>query len=481
MKVILIVADTLRRDHLGAYGNRWIHTPNLDALAGQAAVFEQAYIGSFPTVPNRRDVLLGHGDKGHPFNRWRGIDDDEVTLADRLREERSIPSMMVTDVANTVSNGRNMYRGFTAWWWNRGQEGDPYWLDAEVPLEFSVEPDAIRYGAERWHQVLINRAHRKAEDDWFAPRTYSTAIRWLERNFSREHFLLYVDTFDPHEPWDPPKWYEDLYDAGFDGRRLEAPTYGRISALGYTRRELQNIRARYAGEITMVDACVGRLLATLERLGIYDDTLVIFTSDHGAYFGYPGDNGMICKANVLGADGRTMAGGRPLRQPARYLPHWTGVCRIPLMVHLPGQQRGIRIRSIVQPWDLAPTVLQAFRIRKPPELWGTSLIPLIEGRTRRRRRAAVLGNPHHAQVMTRRWCYAVWRGQRLPVLHDLQADPEQRRNVASRRAEVVTRMHGYVAAYLRRQGLEDLLDSYRLPGRKSTRVQPIDPGVLWYE
>ena len=139
MKAILIVADTLRRDHLGTYGNTWVHTPNLDALAAEASVFEQHHIGSFPTVPNRRDMLLGLGDKGHPFNRWRGIDGDEVTLAERLRGDKDIPCMMVTDVANTVSDGRNMYKGFSAWAWNRGQEGDPHWLDEGVPLEFSVE------------------------------------------------------------------------------------------------------------------------------------------------------------------------------------------------------------------------------------------------------------------------------------------------------------------------------------------------------
>jgi len=481
MKVVLMVADTLRRDHLGAYGNKWIHTPNLDALAAEAAVFDEAYIGSFPTVPNRRDVLLGHGDKGHPFNRWRGIDEDEVTLPERLREQKGIPSMMVTDVANTVSYGQNMYKGFTAWTWNRGQEGDPYWMDAGVPLDFPVETDLIRYTAERWHQVLTNRAHRKVEEDWFAPSTYSVAIRWLERNYRRKDFFLYLDTFDPHEPWDPPKWYEDLYDPGFKGRRFDAPTYGSIRELGYTKREVRNIRARYAGEVTMVDACVGRLLATLERLGIYDDVLLIFTTDHGAYFGYPGDNGMLCKANALGADGRTMAGGRPIKEPVRYLPHWTGVCRIPLIVRLPGARRAKRIRAITQPWDLAPTILDAFGISRPPELWGTSLLRLIEDRPSNRRRAAVLGNPHHAQVMTRRWSYAVWRGQRRAVLYDLRDDPWQTRNVFSEHPAVATRMRRFVKAYLRHQGLEDLAAQYRFGDSGAVRREEVDPGVLWYQ
>jgi len=461
MKVILMVADTFRRDHLGAYGNEWIHTPNLDRFAAHSALFEHAYIGSFPTLPNRRDVMLGHGDKGVPFNRWKGIDSDEVTLAERLAENK-IPSMMVTDVANTVRE-LNIFKGFTAWTWNRGQEGDPCWLDNGVPLEFPVEPELIRYDAQRWHQVLTNRAHRKVENDWFAPGTYALAIDWLERNYTRDEFFLYLDVFDPHEPWDPPRWYEDLYDPDFKGRRFDAPTYGFVNSLGLTKREVRNIRARYAGEVTMVDACVGRLLTALERLGIYEETLLIFTSDHGAYFDYPGDNGMICKQYMIGADGRIMAGGKPPRQPLSYYPHWTGVARIPLLVHLPGQQRARRIKAITQPWDLAPTVLDAFGIARPPELWGKSLLPLITGKSRRIRHAAVLGNQHHAQIMTPDWLYAVWRGQRPQVLYDLNSDPEQKRDVSSKHPEVVAKLHNRLKAYLRRQDLEDLIDEYEPP------------------
>lgn len=479
MKVILMVADTLRRDHLGAYGNTWIHTPNLDALAAEAAVFEQHYIGSFPTVPNRRDMLLGLGDKGHPFNRWRGIDDDEVTLAERLHEGKAVSCMMVTDIGNTMSDGRNMYKGYSAWAWNRGQEGDPCWLDASVPLEFPVEPELIRYSTDMWHRVLVNRAHRKVETDWFAPGTYSIAMEWLERNYTRDDFFLHLETFDPHEPWDPPRWYEQLYDPDFDGRRFDAPTYGVIKRLGITKPELHNIRARYAGEVTMVDACVGRLLATLERLGIYDETLIIFTTDHGTYFGYPGDNGMLCKGHVLGADGMLMSAGRPIQQPAQYFPHWTGVSRIPLIVRLPGQRRRRRVRAITQPWDITPTVLAAFGSPEPPELWGTSLLPLAEGKVTRGRRVALMGMPQHAQVMTERWLYAVWRGQRSPVLHDLKEDPRQTRNVLSAHPQVVARMQRCVQAYLQQQGMGHLEEEYGFDSAAGDGAR-IDASTLWY-
>ena len=459
MRVITIVADTFRRDHLGCYGNKWIRTPNLDALADVSTVFDQAYIGSFPTVPNRRDTFLGHGDKGVPFNRWRTIDADEVTLGERLAE-KDIHSFMLTDVQNNVTRSINLYKGFSGWYCNRGQEADPFWTDAEVPLEWPVPPELIRYTEKTWHQILVTRAHRKVETDWFAPGTYRLACEWLERNYKRRDFWLYVDTFDPHEPWDPPEWYEKMYDPNFRGRRFDAPTYGLVKRLGITRREKQNIRARYAGEISMVDAGVGRLVTSLQKLGIWDDTLLIFTSDHGTCFDYPGDHGMLCKANMLGDDGMIMSAGRPPVKPLHYYPHWTGVCRIPLIVHMPGQKRTQRIKAITQPWDLAPTVLDAFGMKRAPELWGESLLELATGKAKKIRDAAVLGNQIHTQVMTQKWMYATWRGQRDPLLYDMRTDPEQKRNVYAKHPKVVSLLHKHVARHLERQGLDGILDEY---------------------
>jgi arylsulfatase A-like enzyme len=460
MKVIYMMADTFRRDHLGAYGNDWIHTPNLDRFASESALFENAHIGSFPTVPNRRDTLLGRGDVGLPFNRWKAFERQEVTLPERLAEKK-IPSMLITDTQNNVTRGINMYKGYTAWYLNRGQEADPYWLDANVPLEWPVPPELIRYRAEVWHQVLINRAHRKVEADWFAPGTYSTAIKWLERNYKRESFFLWIDTFDPHEPWDPPQYYADMYDPGYEGRVFDAPTYGLRKMMGITDSELQNIRARYAGEVTMVDTWAGQLLATIEKLGIADETMVVFTSDHGTMFDTPGDNGLICKPNTVGADGMLMSAGRPLKEPIRYFPIFQNVARIPLMVRLPETGGGKRIKAIVQPWDMTATILDAFGIPKPPELIGESLLPLIREDKQSIRDVAICGTNMLAQAMTGRWVYTVWRGQRDPSLIDLEADPLAETNVINDHPDVAKQLHQDIVSFMRRQDISDeFIESY---------------------
>ena len=454
MKVIYMLADTFRRDHLGAYGNRWIHTPSLDKLARCSALFENAYIGSFPTVPNRRDTLLGRGDIGLPFNRWKPFENSEVTLPERLAEKH-VPSQWIGDTQNNVTRGINMYKGYTAWCCNRGQEADPEWLDAGVPVEYPVPPHMIRYTEQWWHQILMTRAHRQLETDWFAPGTYTLAMRWLEQNYRRDNFFLWIDTFDPHEPWDPPQHYVDMYDPGYDGRLFEAPTYGLRRRMGITDAELKQIRARYAGEATMVDTWVGRLLETVERLGIWDETMIVFTSDHGTLFDGPGDNGLLCKANTLGADGMCMSAGRPMVQPHQYFPIYCNVARVPLLIRPPRLKRATRIKAIVQPWDMTPTILAAFGMRKPKELIGESLLPLIRGRKEKIRDVAVCGTNMLAQAMTGRWVYTVWRGQRPPSLLDLRADPEASRNVIEAHPAVVKRLHAEIVKFMQRQDISD--------------------------
>jgi arylsulfatase A-like enzyme len=460
MKVIYVMSDSLRRDHVGVYGAPpWgpIHTPNLERFARTAAVFDNAYIGSFPTVPSRRDTQLGHGDKGLPFNRWKALDPDEETFLQRLTAA-GVPSMLITDTANNVTGGVNLQRDFTAWVCNRGQEGDPCWLDATVPLDPLVPPELIRYTADWWGQVLVNRAHRQEETDWFAPGTYTMALDWLEHNHQRESFFLWVDTFDPHEPWDPPQHYLDLYDPGYEGRVFEAPTYGVRQRMGITDRELQHIRARYAGEVTMVDHWFGKLLDKLEELGIRDETAVIHTADHGTCFDGPGDLGLLQKAWQVGADGMLMAAGRPPTPPLQHNPLSPNIVRIPLMIHLPGMAASRRVAGIVQPWDVHATLLDLFGQTCGERVIGRSLLPLARGEGAGHREAAVAGAAMSepggmAQVMTAEWLYAVWRGERPCCLFDLQADPSCTQDLAALRPDVVADLHGVLAEFLRGQAL----------------------------
>lgn len=468
MRVIFIMADTFRYDHLGVNGNKWIHTPSLDRLAAMSSVFDQKYIGSFPTLPNRRDIHLGTGGKDAPLNSWMGFEDDETPLAETL-SGAGIPTTMISDVANsfmqtrTVFNGqdlKNINRGFDFYLGNRGQEGDNWLLDGEVPLEFDVDPKLIRYPASGWHRVLMNRARRFVEDDWYAPQTYKMACEWLERNWRRDNFFLWIETFDPHEPWDPPQYYIDRYDPGYTGRVFEAPPYGYYKEMGITDREVKHIQARYAAECTMVDACVGRLLATLDRLNMLEDTAIIFTSDHGAYFGYEGDNGLIGKHNICNQDGTLFAGGQTPKDPLRLSPQYTGVCHIPLFIHMPGQSSMKRYAQIVQPWDLAPTILDLYGLAPSDRhVLGQSLMPLLNGKKKATRKAAIAGSaPYNIQAMNDQWIYTLFLRPKSdkgtvqkPWLIDLKNDPRQKKNVARQHPDVCQAMFKEIEAFVKKQ------------------------------
>ncbi|OPZ21871.1 MAG: Arylsulfatase [candidate division BRC1 bacterium ADurb.BinA364] len=463
MKAIFIVSDTFRKDHLGAYGNTWIRTPNLDGLAAMSNVFDNYYIGSFPTLPNRRDMHLGLTDvPGRlPLNPWRGVDAGEITLAERLYDNR-VHTMMVNDVANSCLQSRNMpgkvgfmnlHKGFEFFIGNRGQEADNVYSKSCVPLEFPVEPHLIRYPAEGWHRVLMNRSSWQVEEDFFAPKTFKIASEWLEHNYKRDNFLLWVETFDPHEPWDPPQWYIDMYDPGYTGRIFEAPTYGKYKEMGITARELKQLRARYAAECTMVDFAVGRLLTTLERLSMLDEVAIFFTTDHGTYMGYDGDNDLICKPYEVGADGMAMSGGGPMKKPSRKFAQFTGVTNIPLFIHMPGQKKGKRIGQIAQPWDIKPTVLDLFGLKCPPELIGGSLLPVIEGKKKATRSAAICGAPQsHFQAMTADWAYTVWPFDEIkPMLIDRKNDKSQSKNVASKNPGVCQKLHKEIVSFVKAQ------------------------------
>ena len=119
------------------------------------------------------------------------------------------------------------------------------------------------------HEALDVRARWRNESDRNAPKTFMTAMQWLGRHY-KEDFFLYVDTWDPHEPWDAPAYYTELYMPDYDGE-LVLPLYGNWHDMpGYQEAQLQKGHATYGGEITMVDTWVGFLLKSVENMGLAD-------------------------------------------------------------------------------------------------------------------------------------------------------------------------------------------------------------------
>jgi arylsulfatase A-like enzyme len=357
--VIVIVSDTMRRDALGCCGGQWVRTPNLDAFAAKSIRCNKSFLCSFPTVPTRHDILTGR----HTFTYkpWSPLDKDTITLQDVLRPA-GIYTALIVDTPHPFRPDYNYQRNFDFVQINRGQEGDPY-RTAPVPVQLPCDPKKLRDGDKVVTQYLRNVQDRKVEEDYFCARTLRGAADWLEKNHRRQPFFLYVDTFDPHEPWDPPKSYVEEYDPGYIGDEVIYPRYDRWKGF-LSEKELKHCRSLYAGEASMVDHWAGRLLERIENLGLLESTLVIFLADHGFYLG---EHGYIGKAFIR--DNKFQS-----------LPLYSEVCRVPFLVQYPNCKPGSVIDALVQPVHLAPTVLDYFDIKKPETFTAPSLWPVLQGK-----------------------------------------------------------------------------------------------------
>ncbi len=356
--VLVLVADSFRLDAVGAFGGR-ARTRAIDRLARQGVRFTNFLPGSFPTGPFRRDLHTGR------FNfvdqAWAGPwARDEVLLG----EVAAAAGYHAAVIADTPA-----VRGYdlrVAEVQHTRQEAEAG-SDANLPLP--ADARKLRLPMRHLQRILATEASWGSEEERHCPRTIRAAHRWLEqwcaKGRSRSPFLLVVDTFDPHEPWDAPQYYTNLYGAaGYAGDRLIEPAY---EPAGYAEPdEMEYMRALYLAEATMVDRWLGFLLEGLERTGLRDETAVVFLSDHGFYHG---DNGLVGKVH-LDREGR-LIGRWPL---------FNAIARVPMIVSLPGGPRNEERRAICQTPDVTATVVELMGARPANRHQGRSLIGIIQGR-----------------------------------------------------------------------------------------------------
>ncbi len=439
MNLVLMVSDTFRWDYLGAYGNPWIQTPNLDRLAAQSAVFHDAYAEGLPTLPARRVIMTGRNIVPFTYrpqksdlvqlHGWHPLFDEDVTLAEHLRGQGYI-SAFFNDVYHMMKPGKNFHRGFDGWYWIRGQEDDPYALrDRERVAEELARTAGGREVAERaWIiQHLVNRKTWTSDADTSVAKVMRAAAEWLRDYTLKQPFYLHVECFDPHEPWDPPLDYARLYDPAYDSLDGLLPP-GLADRL--TPAQLRNVRTAYAGEVSLVDRWVGHLLDALSATGHADDTVVVFTSDHGT---------------MLGEQNELHKGFHRLRNQCT---------RLPLFIRVPGQPHR-EVRGFVQHQDIMPTVLALAGQPVPERVLGRNVWPHVLGQAEGPEAVVTAFGPF-ASYRTHHWNYICpWTelGPRMGLprreLYDLAADPQELTNVIEAHPEVAAALAEKLEAHLR--------------------------------
>jgi choline-sulfatase len=326
LNVLLITIDTLRADHLGTYGYRRATSPRIDTLAREGAVFEQAYTywpktrGSFVAMLTGRRASQSGYSKTHPL--LLGVN---PTLAGVLKGAGYATAATVDNP--NVAKSLGYAQGFDAY--------RETWEEGALATE-------------------MDRTRATTED----------GVRYLAAARPGRPFLLWLHYVNPHTPYTPPPPFDTAFldEAASRGPRLPVVPgfHGGIPREWAVpgRDRLGYYVAQYDGEIAAVDQEVGRVLDALGRSAVKDRTLVVLTSDHG---------------ESLGEHDYFLEHGENLFDPS---------LRVPLVVAGPGVQAGHRSRVLASTLDLVPTVLDAVKVRYPPDLAGESLWPAAQGRPR---------------------------------------------------------------------------------------------------
>jgi arylsulfatase A-like enzyme len=329
--VVVVVMDTVRMDHLGLYGYERETSPNLDALAAESRVYDNAHSVSNWTAPSHASLFTGHYPVAHELTReHRRLDTPLPTLAELLRHH-GYETFAV--VSNAVVMGQALYaRGFS-------QYRQP-WLDRQRKVEEIKYLPEDKQKIERGLWGTLDRENLREVGSW------------LEDRRPDRPFFLFVNLIGAHTPYLSAGPYQDSFDPELERSEEQADLlwhYGKTFhwyAEYYLGRndlddaDIEFLIKHYDAEIRYVDHQVGMLVKQLRESGVYDDTLFIVTADHGEAFG---------EAGVLGHE---------------FALHDV-LTRIPLIIRYPKRfEPGSRDSSPVQILDIFPTVLELAGVKR---------------------------------------------------------------------------------------------------------------------
>jgi len=470
LNVLLITTDQMRRDHMGCSGNPVIRTPNLDRLAAGGLYLERAYVNNPVCMPNRASIATGRLPRNHRC--WcNGVDlpEDERTLGDVLGDRGyhtalfgkphfRITAMPTDGVPRGIECGPAWEQGINSPEWTGPYYGFQYvqisvghghanlnrahlceWVKRKYPealaKQFQAEPSPT--GAmESFTPLYPAGAH---SSNWLG-EIGSDYLR--QRGADGKPFFLWVSFPDPHHPFTPPKPYDVMYDPGEvvmpklgpEALADKPPHYRRAYEGGaggklkhMTEDQLREVIARTYAMITLVDENIGALLDALDQTGLSENTIVVFTSDHGDLMG---DCGLVLKGPWL----------------------MEGLINVPMIWRVPGGPAGQRTEELFSSCDVAPTILELLGAEVPRAMDGLSQAGMIRGGRGRREAAFIEYRPRRPVPMNLRAVVTpdrklvYYAGEAFGELYDLAAGSPDLRNAyddpawAADRAELEGRL-----------------------------------------
>lgn len=446
--LLFIFTDEQRADTLEAYGNRRIQMPNLNRLASEAVVFEKAYVTQPVCSPSRSSIITGL------YPHTTGCRANNIPLRP---DTLCLPEMLPPDKYATAYHGK----------WHLGDEIFPQhgfreWRSIEDGYRKYYRAGRDTQAVSTYHQFLVQNGFTPSEGKYFSrgecarlPEPFGKPA-YLTREASRfihEHsdqpFVLYVNFLEPHMPFFGPRDNQHSPDEvslppNFNAvptedqplkARLFQQYYYELGHGGFplrTEADWRRLIANYWGLCSLVDTHAATILDALKQCGVYDETIIVFTSDHG---------------DMMGSH-RLLAKGVMFEEAAR----------VPLIIRLPGQKEHASIAPPVGQIDLVPTLLDLLGEPIPPYLEGRSLRPVLDGkelpkddvimewngsdtgvsRLDSRLNPALVGkasravaDPVRTIVTPEGWKFN-WTGLGENELYDLNTDPYETRNLAGK-------------------------------------------------
>ncbi len=349
--------DSLNRHMLGCYGGTEFETPNLDRLAKKSLRFTNHYTGSLPCMPARHDILVGAMD--FLWRPWGSIELWERSITYYLRR-KGVTTQLMTDHPHLFeTGGENYHTDFFAWDYLRGHESDP-WRTREDPSWIGAP--ALPAGTKNkfGRGTLgydLSRTYFREELDFPGPKTMQATADWLDKHaVAHESFMVFVDEFDPHEPFDTPAPWVNKYDPDWKDELIIWPPYavGAVENGVITEREGRHVRANYGSKLSMIDHWFGKILDVMDAKNMWEDTMLILCTDHGHYLG---ERDMF---------------GKPKAIQYETLGH------TPLMIYYPGCEAGSR-DALTTNVDINATLVDLFDLAPEHITHGKSLLPLVTG------------------------------------------------------------------------------------------------------
>lgn len=350
MKAIMVMFDSLNRRMLPPYGAGWTHAPNCARLAERTATFDNAYAGSLPCMPARRELHTGRHNFLH--RSWGPLEpfDDSVP---EILGRHGVYTHLASDHPHYWEDGGATYHGrYDTWEFIRGQEGDPWKGHVADP---KIPEDLKEVRRPTYRQDWVNRQYMATEDRHPQTCTFDAGLEFIRTNADDDNWFLQVETFDPHEPFFSHQRYKDLYPHDYDGPHFDWPDYKRVTE---TESETAHVRYEYAALLSMCDRSLGRVLDLMDDLELWADTMLIVCTDHGF---------------LLGERDWWGKGAMPWFNELVYLPLFVWDPR----VGVAGEHRS----SLVQTIDIAPTLLEYFDVPRTPDMQGRPLRQVLAGDT----------------------------------------------------------------------------------------------------